>query len=297
MFGFGNKGSLIILVCLVAVGVYIIDQRQVPSMADMKAFPENMVLSLSGQTSATLTKEAVIDGTNAERRARGLDPLSENSLLNDIAYTRARDMLEKQYFAHVSPTGSQASDVAREVGYRYKIIAENLAAGNFLSARKMVEGWMQSPGHRKNILTADVTEIGVAIVKGKMHGRKTVIGVQIFGLPSPPVSLKTCPKPSEDLAREIEMKKAQIRGLQDRLDRIREELEGEKQSIESDRQAVGSRAQDRYDLDVRIRTYNEKGRWYNGMAADINAKASVLQSMVDEYNRSIRDYEDCRDSE
>ncbi|MCE5211125.1 MAG: CAP domain-containing protein, partial [Deltaproteobacteria bacterium] len=115
---------------------------------------------LPGIPREDLTGEAVIALTNNARVENGLAPLTENQLLNRIAEARARDMLEKQYFAHVSPTDQQASDIAQAIGYRYKIIAENIGSGDFYSNQKIVDGWMQSPGHRANILSAEVQEIG-----------------------------------------------------------------------------------------------------------------------------------------
>ena len=114
--------------------------------------------------------------------------LIESPLLNAIAESKARDMLEKQYFDHVSPAGEQVSDMAQKIGYRYRIISENIGMGNFLTNQKVIDGWMQSPGHRKNILSSEVEEMGAAIVKGNINGRKAWISVQIFGLQSKPVS-------------------------------------------------------------------------------------------------------------
>jgi uncharacterized protein YkwD len=96
-------------------------------------------------------------------------------------------MLEKQYFDHVSPTGEKASDIAQKVGYRYKRIGENIASASFLNNQKVINGWMQSPGHRKNLLSGQFEEIGVAIAKGWMEGEETWIAVQVFGRQSPPV--------------------------------------------------------------------------------------------------------------
>lgn len=121
------------------------------------------------------------------RSENGLDKLKENPLLNAIAEERARDMFEKQYFAHDSPTGEGDADVAQRVGYRYKKIGENIAKGWYLNDKKLVDGWMQSPGHRKNILYSEYDEIGVAVVKGRFEGDEVIIGVQIFGRQSPPV--------------------------------------------------------------------------------------------------------------
>lgn len=133
-----------------------------------------------------LTRERVIYFTNAARSGNGLHELKENSLLNAVAEERAKDMFEKQYFDHISPTGEDDADVARRIGYRYKKIGENIAKGWYLNDKKLVDGWMQSHGHRKNILNSGFDEIGVAVVKGKFEGDEVIIGVQIFGLPSLP---------------------------------------------------------------------------------------------------------------
>ncbi|MBN1664939.1 MAG: hypothetical protein JW943_15175 [Deltaproteobacteria bacterium] len=289
---FRKKYFIIVLLLVIVAGLYLSGRLKTSRVKDI----EGNVVRLA-DIQETITTGGVIEDTNAERQAEGLHDLTENELLNRIAEERARDLLDKQYFAHVSPTGEQATDIARKVGYPYKMIAENLAGGNFPTSKKMVDGWMQSPGHRKNILDPDVKEIGVAILKGKMHGQNTTIGVQIFGLESPPVSVKVCPQPSEMLKSEIETKKAEIAGLQERLSRLKEELDEEAQTIKTDRNTAGASRQDVHDLNIRIKAYNEKSHWHNRIAADARAKAMVLQRMIDEYNRAVRDYSDCRNSD
>jgi uncharacterized protein YkwD len=240
-----------------------------------------------------LTKDAVIILTNNARTANGLLPLTENQMLNSIAESRARDMLEKQYFAHVSPTGQQASDIAQSVGYRYKIIAENIGSGDFYTNQKIVDGWMQSPGHRQNILSTEVREIGAAVVKGKMKGTETFVTVQIFGLQSLPVSKNICVVPSENLLGDIEVKKAEIGSLNDQLNRLNKELEAEKESIETDRKYAYDDAQKIQKLNVRINALNEKSRWYNRIVGEAKAKSVVLESMISEYNRILQTYNEC----
>jgi len=113
-----------IIICVFAVG-YLLHGRWVKTASDnIRDNAANIAISEN-----TLSKETVIESTNAEREVYGLHALTENELLNKIAEGRARDLLEKQYFDHVSPTGQQASDMAQQVGYPYKIIAENLAQG------------------------------------------------------------------------------------------------------------------------------------------------------------------------
>jgi|GEM_PF-2668229 len=134
------------------------------------------------------TKEGIIKETNKARSNMGLPPLIENELLNQIAENRITDMFQNQYFSHVSPTGNEYTTIALHLGYPFKRISENLAYMTIYSTdQKFVNLWMQSPGHRRNILDNEVREIGVAVRKGYLKGNDTWIGVQIFGLQSPPI--------------------------------------------------------------------------------------------------------------
>lgn len=243
-----------------------------------------------------LSRETVVNLTNNARALNGLATLSRNQLLDAVAEERAKDMLEKQYFAHTSPTGEQASDVAQKVGYRYKIIAENIASGMFLTNQKIIDGWMQSPGHRKNILSPEVREIGVSVIKGRMNSQDTWISVQIFGLQSLPVPEQSCVHPSRQLMNEIEVKRAELKHLDDRLTTLKGELEAEKTSIELDRMDAGSDRKSNHDLNVKIAAYNAKTNWYNQSLADMKGKQAVLNSMVEEYNRMLQNYKDCQGS-
>lgn len=90
-------------------------------------------------------------------------------------------MIEKNYFDHVNPDGENVSDVAAQMGYPYSYLGENLAMGDFRSSEQMVTGWMNSPGHRGNILNPNYVEIGVAAAYAEIKGRKQWISAQIFG--------------------------------------------------------------------------------------------------------------------
>lgn len=245
-------------------------------------------------TGEPLEKETIIRLTNEARSLNGLTELTENELLDTVAEERARDMLDKQYFAHVSPSGEGASDVAQRTGYQYKIIAENIAKGSFLTNQKLVDGWMQSPGHRKNILSSDVREIGVSILKGTMQGEEAWVGVQIFGLQSPPVSDTTCVQPSSELAHQISAKKSELQGLNEKIVNLRQELEHENTSIGLERTAAGRDYKRNYELNGRISAHNEKINWHNQLAGESREKAASLNSMVDKYNRMVQDYRNCQ---
>lgn len=237
-------------------------------------------------TKEQLSKESIIRLTNDARALQGLAALNENDLLDAVAEGRARDLFSKQYFAHVSPTGEQASDIAQRVGYRYKIIAENLASGIFFRNQQIIDGWMQSPGHRRNILSDDVKDIGVSVLKGTLKGEDVWISVQVFGLQSPPVSEVRHSSPSQDLLREIETKKDEIARLGERVAKLRQELESESNSIELDRRIAGNDLERNRDLNARIIAYNEKSRWHNQSLAEMKAKETILNSMIEEYNKT-----------
>jgi len=296
----GLKVVLIVVFAVVgciAVGRYVSDGRSVNNQPKVIAEPYHAPISGRGYPGQeALSREAVVTLTNRERTSNGLTNLTENQLLHSIAEDRARDMLEKDYFGHISPTGVQASDVAQKIGYRYKIIAENIASGTFLTNQKIVDGWMQSPGHRKNILSSEIKEIGVSVMKGKMGGTETWVAVQIFGLQSPAVSTKLCALPSQRLLNEIEVKKAELRGLNERQDSLRKELDSEKTTIELDQMLGKKDSKKNHDLNVKIKTYNEKSRWHNEFLAEIKAKDAVLNSMIEEYNRTLQSYKDCQTS-
>jgi uncharacterized protein YkwD len=135
-----------------------------------------------------VTRDGIITETNRARQENGLPSVSENDLLNRIAAERLDDMFRKQYFAHISPTGEGEADIAQRIGYRYRRLSENIASiGPYATDQKFMNGWMQSPGHRRNILDSEVQEIGVAVRKGFFRGSEAWVGVQIFGMQSPPV--------------------------------------------------------------------------------------------------------------
>jgi hypothetical protein len=183
------------------------------------------------------------------------------------------------------------------VGYHYKIIAENIASGNFLNNQKVIDGWMQSPGHRQNILSPDTKEIGVAIERGQYQGANLWIAVQIFGLQSPPLSTKKrCTPPSQDLYTELESGKTEMTNLDNRLARFKQDLDQEISAIEADRRYVGNNGQGGYNLNVRVNSYNEKVTWYNDSLADLMAKRAILKSMAEDYNRRVQAYHDCENS-
>ncbi len=116
---------------------------------------------------------------NAERRSSAY-PLRANPKLDLAAQRHAEDMLARHYFAHESPEGQTVRERARAAGYEWRVIGENIAEGQF-SVDEVMDTWMHSPGHRRNILDRDFKELGVGLALGKSGGGWRVVWVQTFG--------------------------------------------------------------------------------------------------------------------
>ena len=106
-------------------------------------------------------RKKVIKQTNRQRRKAGLDPLTGNRRLHDAAQGHVDDMdAVGRYLAHDSSDGRDLSDRIDEVGYKWRYIAENAASGQ-ASPNAVVAAWMNSDGHRANLLDKEIEEIGV----------------------------------------------------------------------------------------------------------------------------------------
>ncbi|GIN63529.1 hypothetical protein J27TS8_35220 [Robertmurraya siralis] len=107
----------------------------------------------------------VIQLTNQERAKYGLKPLKANWELSRIARYKSADMRDRNYFSHTSPTYGSPFEMIKKFGLSYRSAGENIAAGQ-TSPQQVVQAWMNSEGHRANILNSGYTEIGVGYVKG-----------------------------------------------------------------------------------------------------------------------------------
>jgi len=126
--------------------------------------------------SAGMRALQIVELTNAEREKSDLEPLVMNPKLSRLAQLKAEDMARNGYFSHTSPTYGSAFDMMKSQGISYRSAGENLAKGQ-PSAQSAMKGWMNSSGHRKNILSSKYSEIGVGIAE---NGKGTIYWVQIF---------------------------------------------------------------------------------------------------------------------
>jgi uncharacterized protein YkwD/uncharacterized protein YukE len=219
--------------------------------------------------SYTLTRAGVITATNAARHTNGgLSALSENATLNDIASLRLDDMFAKQYFAHVSPSSSSAETVAAAVGYDYIALGENLALGDFVGDQGVVTAWMNSPGHRANILNTHYSQIGVAVGEGAFQGSDVWIAVQIFGRP-----LADCPALDTGLKSQIDDGESQTTAIQTQL-----------QSMQAQMDAMDPKSGD---------TYTEEANSYNALVDQYNTLIAQLKTDIAQYNTEVDAYNQC----
>lgn len=120
--------------------------------------------------------------TNEDRLAASVGEVVISDRLSKAAENKARDMFENDYWAHVSPSGTEPWDFFDGVGYDYIYAGENLAV-DFQDSESVVKAWMNSPTHKENLLNGNYTEIGFAVVNGNLKGRDTTLVVQLFAKP------------------------------------------------------------------------------------------------------------------
>ncbi|MDL4843196.1 CAP domain-containing protein [Aquibacillus rhizosphaerae] len=106
----------------------------------------------------------VVELTNQRREEKGLAPLDADPELTKVAQVKAEDMANSNYFSHTSPNYGSPFDMMKQFGVEYTTAAENIAAGQ-TTPDEVVKGWMNSEGHRKNILNEQLTHIGVGFAE------------------------------------------------------------------------------------------------------------------------------------
>ncbi|HEY4521525.1 MAG TPA: CAP domain-containing protein [Candidatus Paceibacterota bacterium] len=215
-----------------------------------------------------LTVGGVISWTNFFRQTNNFTVLKENNILNSIASSKLEDILGRQYFEHVSPSGEGAGDIANKFGYKFVLIGENLAMGDFKDDEDVVKAWMNSPGHRANILKPAYIEIGVATKKGFFNGREVWVSVQIFAVP-----LSFCDSPDENILVKIESNKIQLKSNKEHLDFVREIIEKEKYQSREEYESLVAE--------------------YNSLVPSYNFLSQNTKSLVEQYNLEVSLFNQC----
>ncbi len=226
-------------------------------------------LNIGGrENQVVLTKAKIIAQTNIQRYNNGLlPPLIENLKLEAAAKAKVEDMFAKGYFEHISPSGVGPGELAKFFGYDFIISGENLILGNFKSEQEVVQLWMDSPGHRANILNNRYTEIGVAIIKGSYKGDTVWIGVQEFGLP-----ISACPQSDINLKNQIDINK-------NKLDQLSVQMDAKKEEINN--------------TNKRSSEYNALVDEFNQLVNEYNLLNQETKNLIMKYNNQINIFNQC----
>lgn len=147
--------------------------QQAPAQTQAPKQVEQQSQSQSQQLSQF--EREVVELTNQERANNGLSPLQIDEELSIVAREKSRDMSVSNYFDHNSPTYGSPFDMMRSYGINYRAAGENIAKGQ-RTPQEVVNAWMNSPGHRANILNGNFTHIGVGFVEQGNHWTQMFIG-------------------------------------------------------------------------------------------------------------------------
>ncbi|HEY2091749.1 MAG TPA: CAP domain-containing protein [Thermoanaerobaculia bacterium] len=138
-------------------------------------YPLSVILLLVFATplfATEITPDTVLTEMNAYRAKDGLAPLRFDPRLMLAADDRMHDMEDLQYWSHDAPDGRTPFVWLKPHGYEFRFAGENLATG-FETTEVLVQGWMESPGHRANIMSPDYDDVGIAVIDGSTTHRAT----------------------------------------------------------------------------------------------------------------------------
>lgn len=148
------------------VGVQeIIDAN--PQITNPNLIYPNQKLNIPVQD--TSTEQEILKLVNAERSKAGVKPLTLNWELSRVAKFKSEDMRDNNYFSHTSPTYGSPFNMIKNFGISYSAAGENIAAGQ-KTADEVMKAWMNSSGHKANILNANYTQLGVGKATGGSYG-------------------------------------------------------------------------------------------------------------------------------
>jgi len=140
-----------------------------PQISNPSMINQGQVLNIPNIDTTRQFENRVIELTNIERAKEGLPALKGNWELSRIARVKSQDMIDHNYFDHQSPTYGSPFDMMKSFGIPFSYAGENIAAGQ-RTPEEVVNGWMNSPGHRANIMNPNYTQIGVGLAKGGSYG-------------------------------------------------------------------------------------------------------------------------------
>ncbi|MBR2471625.1 MAG: hypothetical protein IKB55_02965 [Clostridia bacterium] len=130
-----------------------------------ESVPETEESTPQAPTNASAFEKRVLELVNIERAKYGLSALQWSNELASVARAHSKDMNDRGFFSHTNPDGKSAFDRIKAAGISYSYAAENIAAGQS-TPEAVVEGWMNSKGHRENILNPNLKYLGVGFYEG-----------------------------------------------------------------------------------------------------------------------------------
>jgi len=136
------------------------DQNSNQNTTKQETTTPSKVENNNSNSSVSSYEKQVVDLVNTERAKNGLSALTLDSSVSNVARTKSKDMATNNYFSHTSPTYGGAGDMLKQFGIKYTAYGENIASGQ-KTPQEVVTAWMNSSGHRANILASDFTKIGV----------------------------------------------------------------------------------------------------------------------------------------
>jgi uncharacterized protein YkwD len=158
-----------------------------PAQAGVTACSSSTAASVPSSATVGQVERTVLCLVNRERTRRGLRTLKSDGKLAKAAEKHSSDMVDRRYFDHVSPGGGTMQDRIKAAGWfngaRSFAFAENIAwgTGHLSSPKSIVEGWMNSAGHRANILNGRYTQLGVGVALGTPRERDGATYTTNFG--------------------------------------------------------------------------------------------------------------------
>ena len=244
-------------------------QQTVSSVVAKISGEKEIVSNLLDHNDVSILALDVVRATNQARLdvEPNLAPLIVNSELTRSAEAKVADMIEKNYFEHETPEGYNVEHFVDDAGYEYITVADNLASGDFVDAEALVVAWMNSPGHRANILNHDVSEIGIAVSYAEFQGRAQYVAVQHFGRPR-----SACPGTDELLNSAIHDNEAELESIELELKELKT--------------AIDSETPDSGEYEAHINQYNE-------LVSSYNALSTKIKKDIETYNAGVRAFNTC----
>lgn len=203
-----------------------------------------------------LKNEVILEEVNKHRMVKDIPSLILDDSLSAAAEEKLKDMFLKEYFDHISPEGEDISLAVKRKEYEFITVGENLIQGVFKDEKDVVDMWMDSPGHRENIVGRQYKETGIASGYGELFGRNVFVSVQIFATP-----LSVCPEVDDLLPERINEKEKKIENLRLKI-----------------------------DIEERMDTYNALVREHNNLVSEISLLIEEYNEMIREQEECFLKY-------